>query len=149
MRHGTWCDVDLRIPILTSAPLWSILVLSGGHNIMSNASIVNNCIVFMYLKSLGNTGEKNVLIAYADLSRGIRHLNLNFRLHWILAFFLQAVKIYLLKLTLVLLVVYVSWQIQVGTGDLDPLWKITRCYRFPYYFWYGTPWRSKFTPWTL
>ena len=39
------CDIDLRIPILTLAPPQSILVLSGRNQIMSNASIVNNCIV--------------------------------------------------------------------------------------------------------
>ena len=41
----TWCDVDLRIPILTSAPPQSILVLSGQHHVISNVSIVNNCIM--------------------------------------------------------------------------------------------------------
>ena len=35
----------MRIPVLTSAPPQSILVLSGRHHIMSNASIVNNCIL--------------------------------------------------------------------------------------------------------
>ena len=38
-------DVDLRIPILTSASPRSIWVLSGRHHIMSNTSIVNNCII--------------------------------------------------------------------------------------------------------
>ena len=37
IRHWTWCDVDLRIQIVTSAPPRSILVFSGHHNIMSNA----------------------------------------------------------------------------------------------------------------
>ena len=38
-------DIDLRIPILTSALPRSILVLSGRNHIMSNASIVNICII--------------------------------------------------------------------------------------------------------
>ena len=38
-------DVDLRTPILTSAPPRSIWVLSGRQHIMSNTSIVNNCII--------------------------------------------------------------------------------------------------------
>ena len=43
--HWTWCDIDLRIPLLTSATPWSILVLSGRYHTMSNASIVNNGII--------------------------------------------------------------------------------------------------------
>ena len=42
LRHWTWCDVDLRVPILTKAEPRSILVFSGRYHIMSNASIVNN-----------------------------------------------------------------------------------------------------------
>ena len=38
--------MDLRIRILTSAPPLSTLVLSGRYYIMSNASIVINCIIF-------------------------------------------------------------------------------------------------------
>ena len=45
MKHWTCCDVDLRVPILTEAPPRSILVLSGRHHFISNASIVNNCII--------------------------------------------------------------------------------------------------------
>ena len=45
-------DIDLRIPILTSAPPRSILVLSGRYHIMSNASIVNNCIVLSPFRML-------------------------------------------------------------------------------------------------
>ena len=44
MRHWIWCDIDQRIPILTSASPRSILVLSGRYHIISNASLVNNCI---------------------------------------------------------------------------------------------------------
>ena len=45
MRHWIWCDIDQRIPILTSASPRSILVLSGRYHIISNASLVNNCIL--------------------------------------------------------------------------------------------------------
>ena len=46
MRHWIWCDIDQRIPILTSALPRSILVLSGRYHIISNASLVNNCILY-------------------------------------------------------------------------------------------------------
>ena len=45
MRHWIWCDIDQRIPILTSASPQSILILSGRYHIISNASLVNNCIM--------------------------------------------------------------------------------------------------------
>ena len=45
MRHWIWCNIDQRIPILTSASPRSILVFSGQYYIISNASIVNNCII--------------------------------------------------------------------------------------------------------
>ena len=55
LRHWTWCDIDLRVPILTEAEPRSILVLSGPPrsilvlsvwcHIMSNAPIVNNCFI--------------------------------------------------------------------------------------------------------
>ena len=45
MRHWIWCDIDQRIPILTSAPPRSILILSCRYHIISNASLVNNCII--------------------------------------------------------------------------------------------------------
>ena len=45
MRHWIWCDIDQRIPILTSALSRSILVFSGRYHIISNASLVNNCII--------------------------------------------------------------------------------------------------------
>ena len=47
MRHWIWCDIDQRIPILTSASPRSILVLSGRYHIISNASLVNNCKIFL------------------------------------------------------------------------------------------------------
>ena len=45
MRHWIWCDIDQIIPIFTSASPRSILVLSGRYHIISNASLVNNCIL--------------------------------------------------------------------------------------------------------
>ena len=39
------CDIDQRIPILTSATSRSILVFSGRYHIISNASLVNNCFI--------------------------------------------------------------------------------------------------------
>ena len=49
MRHWIWCDIDQRIPILTSALPRSILVFSGRYHIISNASLVNNCILYSFL----------------------------------------------------------------------------------------------------
>ena len=49
MRHWTWCNVKLRIPILTSSQPQLILVYSGQYHIISNASIVNNCILIYQL----------------------------------------------------------------------------------------------------
>ena len=54
MRHWTWCDINLQIPILTSAPPRLILVLSGQYH-MLNASIVNNC-------RLSNVGVPSIII---------------------------------------------------------------------------------------
>ena len=48
MRHWILRDIDQRIPILTSASPWSILVSSGRYHIISNASLVNNCIMRAY-----------------------------------------------------------------------------------------------------
>ena len=47
MRHWIWCDIDQIIPILTEASPRSILVLSGRYHIISNASLVNNCIIML------------------------------------------------------------------------------------------------------
>ena len=46
MRHWIWCDIDQKIPILTSTLPRSILVFSGRYHIISNASLVNNCIMY-------------------------------------------------------------------------------------------------------
>ena len=50
LRHWTWCDIDLRVPILTEAEPRSILVFSGRYHIMSNASIVNNYLLYNFSK---------------------------------------------------------------------------------------------------
>ena len=38
LRHWIWCDIHLRIPILTEA-------IAGGYHVIFNASIVNNCFI--------------------------------------------------------------------------------------------------------
>ena len=50
MRHWILCDIDQRIPILTKANPRSILVFSGHYQIISNASLVNNCFIILHLE---------------------------------------------------------------------------------------------------
>ena len=58
LRHWTWGDIDMRVPILTEAEPRSILVFSGRCHIMSNASIVNNC--FIYIISLNKKKQQQL-----------------------------------------------------------------------------------------
>ena len=58
MRHWIWCDIDQSIPIFTSASPRSILVFSGRYHIISNASLVNNCIIsYSEAKGPGTTQQ--------------------------------------------------------------------------------------------
>ena len=68
-EHWTWCDIDLRIPILTEAPPRSILVLSGRYHIMSNASIVNNCII-IYAKLVWKHDEMTSISGFLKARSG-------------------------------------------------------------------------------
>ena len=64
--------MDLRILILTSAPPRSILVLSGRYHTMSNASIVNNCIISDHCSFRGGlTGKVSLQFQYFGASPGL------------------------------------------------------------------------------
>ena len=41
---------------------WSILVYSGQHHIISNASIVDNCIIFLQVELGGGTNHNQVYV---------------------------------------------------------------------------------------
>ena len=59
-----WCDIDQRIPIWTLASPRSILVFSGRYHAMSNASIINKCIVLHVLgrNPLARTNRISVVL---------------------------------------------------------------------------------------
>ena len=57
LRHWTWCDVNLRVPILTEAEPRSILVFSGRHHIISNVSIVKHSFLYHFSEQKSNNNE--------------------------------------------------------------------------------------------
>ena len=82
MRHWTWCDIDLRILILTSASPESISVFSGRYHIMSNASIIISHLALIMRKSVFGASDTQP----AQLPSLVRILKFCMDLVWLLYF---------------------------------------------------------------